>query len=148
MVYLRKERFPVGMHNKLSRRKFGPFRILQKLGSNAYLLELPPEMSTSPIFNVADLFTYYGDPMQPTDVSSLHFEQSTDIDQIDDILDARETKTQWGTHRRYLVRWRNRSISDASWIEEYELRRLREDLYQKYMEAISSESRFFPPTGN
>ena len=36
----------------------GPYSIIRKLGSNAYLLDLPNDMDISPIFNVEDLLPY------------------------------------------------------------------------------------------
>ena len=50
------------------------------------------------------------------------------------------TRTMSGSMERSLLFY-------TSWIAEDELRRLQEDLHQKYMEAISSESRFSHPQG-
>jgi hypothetical protein len=33
----------------------GPFKILEKINDNAYKLELPPEFSVNPTFNILDL---------------------------------------------------------------------------------------------
>ena len=38
----------------------GPYSIIHKLGSNAYLLDLPNDMDISLIFNVEDLLPYQG----------------------------------------------------------------------------------------
>ena len=59
MIHLRKNRFPTGTYNKLKDRQLGPFRILKKVGENAYKIELPPDMHIHPVFNVADLKQYY-----------------------------------------------------------------------------------------
>ncbi|GFZ18447.1 hypothetical protein Acr_27g0001860 [Actinidia rufa] len=61
MVYLRKERFPTGSYNKLRQRKLGPCRIIKKLGPNACQVELPQGFSINLVFNISDLYAYYGD---------------------------------------------------------------------------------------
>jgi len=57
-VHLRKERFPDQRKNKLSPRGDGPFKVLQRIGDNAYKIELPGDYGVSATFNVADLVPY------------------------------------------------------------------------------------------
>ena len=57
-VHLRKERFPDRRKSKLSPRGDGPFKVLQRVGDNAYKLELPGDYGVSATFNVADLVPY------------------------------------------------------------------------------------------
>ena len=40
-------------------RSDGPFEIIEKIGPNAYEVDLPGEHGVSAIFNVADLSPYY-----------------------------------------------------------------------------------------
>ncbi|GFZ03955.1 hypothetical protein Acr_16g0005790 [Actinidia rufa] len=100
MVHFRCARFSTGSYGKLSRRKFGPFRTLKKLGTNAYLLDLPDDVSTSPVFNVADLFLFHGEPEPPDsiEVATLPFaDVSTPTEEyIEDVVDVRTSKTRTG----------------------------------------------------
>ncbi|CAI8600733.1 unnamed protein product [Vicia faba] len=60
-VHLRKERFLRGQFAKLKPRADGPFKVLKRIGENAYKIELPAEYEVSETLKVSDLFPYYGE---------------------------------------------------------------------------------------
>ena len=60
MVRIRPKRIPKTFSKKLYVRAMGPYSIIRKMGSNAYLLDLPNDMDISPVFNVEDLLPYRG----------------------------------------------------------------------------------------
>ena len=70
-VHLRKDRFPPGKFGKLKPRVDGPFKIIEKIGENAYKLQLPDEFEISPMFNVKDLRAYHGEDLRASLFSQL-----------------------------------------------------------------------------
>lgn len=54
-VHMRKERFPNKRRSKLDPRGDGPFQVLERIGDNAYKIDLPGEYQVSATFNVSDL---------------------------------------------------------------------------------------------
>jgi Integrase zinc binding domain/Integrase core domain len=60
-VHLSKEIFPPGRNAKLKNHGDGPFKILQRIGDNAYKVELPGDYGVSATFNVNDLSPYHGE---------------------------------------------------------------------------------------
>ncbi|KAJ9563965.1 hypothetical protein OSB04_009125 [Centaurea solstitialis] len=78
-LHLRKERFPSKRKNKLMARGDGPYKVLARIGDNAYKLELPGNTNISATFNVGDLSPYLEDcpledlrvnPSQPEEVDA------------------------------------------------------------------------------
>ena len=45
-------------------RSDGPFEVIEKVGSNAYKLQLPGDMAVSTTFNIWDLSPYVQDTME------------------------------------------------------------------------------------
>ena len=70
-VHLRKDRFPPGKFEKLKPRIDGPFKIIEKIGENAYKLQLPDEYEISPMFNVKELRAYHGEDLRASLFSQL-----------------------------------------------------------------------------
>jgi hypothetical protein len=67
MIRIRPERFPSGTVKKLQARSAGPFKVLKRIGSNAYVIELPSDYGISSTFNIEDLVAYKGPATIPDD---------------------------------------------------------------------------------
>lgn len=92
-IHLRKARFPSKRKSKLAPRADGPFEVLERIGDNAYKIDLPSEFgNVSATFNVGDLSPYLEDgelvdlranPSQPgEDDENLGSKMSFDVQEI------------------------------------------------------------------
>ena len=55
MIQIRSERFPPETVKKLNARSAGPYKILKKINSNAYIINLPSDLWISSTFNISYL---------------------------------------------------------------------------------------------
>ena len=58
MIRIRPERFPSGTVKKLQARSARPFKVLKRMGLNAYVIDLPHDYGISLSFNIEDLVAY------------------------------------------------------------------------------------------
>ena len=97
IVHLRIKRYLKGAHNKLAFRKFEPSKILKKISSNAYMVDLPYDLQISPIFNVSNLFKFYRfdkDLSLPIDKDWIKTLPMTLSKAIEKVLDMKEVESK------------------------------------------------------
>ena len=104
---------------KLSERRSGPFKILTKVGTHAYQLELPQQWkNVHPVFHVSKLELYHEDPGNPN-----HPRPPPDVIEgepeweVEKILDSKFAYNRL----MYLVKWLGWPDSENSWQEEVDL---------------------------
>ncbi len=121
------------MHARSAR----PFKILKRVGPNAYVLDLPPDYGISSTFNTEDLVAFKGTPVIPDApfddplpcLTLLTFPSPflhpliyhMHVKNILMLLDEHIVSTRDGRVQHFLVRWRGRPISDCTWITSDEL---------------------------
>ena len=104
---------------KLSFRYFGPFQILEKIGTVAYRLHLPPSSSIHPVFHVSQLKHAVG---IDTQVSSSLPPTSTQFQVLEQILQRRTVSHNNQVIPQVLVKWSYWPSSLSTWDNEASLR--------------------------
>jgi hypothetical protein len=105
--------------NKLAFRFFGPFKILERIGSSAYRLRLPVNCSIHPVFHVSQLKQAV--PLTAT-VSPALPDPENELQVPLEILDRRLHQQRDSMIPQVLVRWSNLPIELSSWEDEVALR--------------------------
>ena len=100
-------------------------KILRNFFANVYEIELPRDVSSSPIFNVSDLYPYHTNEsthlttQEGTDPEvewEVQLPKSTSII-LEKILDTRMRKKTIGKeYYEYLLKWKVRPIEDSTWM--------------------------------
>lgn len=123
-VYLRLHKYRQSsvhhrVNQKLARRFYGPYKILQRIGSVAYKLELPADTKIHPVFHVSLLKASFGPPGHSTgDLSKLY----PDVD-IALLPESVEAQRNWNGLEQVLIKWDGKPIEEATWenVEEIQI---------------------------
>ncbi|GKE88025.1 hypothetical protein Tco_1565500 [Tanacetum coccineum] len=109
-----------GKRGKLNPRYVGPFKVSEKVGSVAYKLELPEELSrVHNMFHVSNLKKCYADEPLAVLLDGLHFDDKLQfVKELVEVMDH-EVK-QLGRSRVPIVkvRWNSRSGPEFTWERE------------------------------
>ena len=124
MVDLNKEILKKGEPHKIQMRRAGPCNTLAKYGKNAYKAHLPKYLGLPPTFNIVDLVQYHG-PILANAKEYCNLTKiiekfpKSDISSLveDKILCSRVgKKTRSKTYIYYLVKWKGKVESEATWV--------------------------------
>ena len=105
---------------KLSPRFIGPFEILERVGTVAYQLALPPNMSgVHEVFHVSMLRRYTPDPAHVVDWGEIEIDKDGTFEEVPVcIMDSRDQVLRCKTVRLVRVLWRHRGVEESTWERE------------------------------
>ncbi|XP_073270442.1 uncharacterized protein [Primulina huaijiensis] len=115
-----------GMKGKLAPRYVGPYEILQRIGTLAYRLALPPSLSgIHDVFHVSMLRKYEPDLSHVLDISEVQLDPDVSyVERPVCILDRSERKLRSKLIPMVKVQWEHRGVEEATWETERHMREL------------------------
>ena len=113
-----------GKHGKLSPRFIRPFKILERVGTVAYRLALPPSMSgVHEVFHVSMLRRYTLDPAHVVDWGEIEVDTDKTFEEGPVfIMDSRDQVFRCKTVRLVKVLWQHHVVEEAMWEREDTMR--------------------------
>jgi hypothetical protein len=115
---------------KLAERRSGPFKIIERIGTHAYRLELPLSWkSVHPVFHVSLLNPYHEDPENPnfTNPPPDIIEGEPEYE-VEAILGSKFVRNKL----QFLVKWKNYPDSENSWEHEVNVENAKDALADFY----------------
>lgn len=102
-------------HPKLSKRFFGPFQVVERIGRVAYRLQLPPESRIHPVFHSSLLRAHYGDPPAHGGDWPLQTQDQQPLRKPLCFLSSRLDSTTTPPTRWVLTQWEGEPPEDTTW---------------------------------
>ena len=116
--------FRFGKREKLSPRFIGPFEILERVGTVAYRLALPPSMlGVHEVFHVSMLRRYTPDPAHVVDWGEIEVDTNGTFEEEPIcIINSRDQVLRRKTVRLVRVLWQHRGVEESTWEREDTMR--------------------------
>ncbi|RVW11914.1 Transposon Ty3-G Gag-Pol polyprotein [Vitis vinifera] len=121
-----------GRKGKLSPRFVGPFEILERVGTLAYKVALPPSLSkVHNVFHVSTLRKYIYDPSHVVELEPIQIFEDLTYEEVPvQIVDVMDKVLRHAVVKLVKVQWSNHSIQEATWELEEEMREKHPQLFQ------------------
>ena len=114
--------------NKLSPKYYGPYKVLQKVGTMAYKLELLASLRVHPVFHVSCLKKVIGENLPVQTILPELDEEGKIILEPKVVMEKRTRQLRNRSISEYLIKWKNLTTEDSTWEDE--------NLIQKYPELL------------
>ncbi|WJZ97033.1 hypothetical protein VitviT2T_015667 [Vitis vinifera] len=117
---------------KLSHCFVGPFEVLERVGTLAYKVVLPPSLSKiHNVFHVSTLRKYIYDPSHVVELEPIQFFEDLTYEEVPvQIVDVMDKVLRHDVVKLVKVQWNNHSIRETTWELEEEMREKHPQLFQ------------------
>ena len=105
--------------NKLYPKYYGPYKLLQNIGSMAYKLELPASSWVHLIFHVSCLKKVIVDKIPVQTILPELDKEGKIILEPEVIIETRIHQLRNWSISEYLIKWKNPPTEDSTWEDEY-----------------------------
>ena len=103
---------------KLSPKYYGPYKVLQKIGTMADKLELPAASRLHPVFHVSCLKKVIGDKLPVQTILPELDEEGQIILEPEAITETRTRQLRNRSISEYLIKWKNLLVEDSTWEDD------------------------------
>ena len=121
-----------GRKRKLSPRFMEQFEVLERVGTLAYKVALPPTLSKiHNIFHVSTLRKYIYDPFHVVELEPIQISEDLTYEEVPiHIVDVMDKVLRHVVVKLVKIQWSNHSIREATWVLEEEIRKKHPHLFQ------------------
>ncbi|GKB74196.1 putative reverse transcriptase domain-containing protein [Tanacetum coccineum] len=122
-----------GKRGKLNPKYVGTFKVLEQVGSVAYKLELPQELSrVHNTFHVSNLKKCYADEQLVVPLDGLHIDDKLHfVEELVEIMDREVKRLKQSRIPIFKVRWNSRRCHEFTWGREDQFRKKYPHLFTK-----------------
>nr|GEV56888.1 hypothetical protein [Tanacetum cinerariifolium] len=103
------------LSNKLAKRYYGPYEVVERIGKVAYRLALPATSEIHPVFHVSILKAFLGKGDEAVTELREEVQDGRPREQPVAVCDSREVLQNGKAIRQVLVQWDNGSPEEATW---------------------------------